>query len=178
MQITTKPLRWFKRGKHARIDPGRLKPNYGNSANQLKVRQLHALFAQPDGTIITGYRQFLAAELVGLESLDVKIPDAELSDADVKACQLVENMHRRDLTDYEKWVAFTDWLAMRPDAEQKDLAAEVALDASTITRYTTMSMLIPEVQEAFKNGLFGIGVGYSIAKKKAGRSARHSSICA
>jgi ParB/RepB/Spo0J family partition protein len=125
------------------------------------VRPCGDLFA-----IAAGRRRWAAIKLLGWETVDVSVLGDEISESDAEAFELIENLHRADLSDGQKAERFCMWLANRPGMEQKDLAAAVALDESTITRYVTiLTNGIPEVQEAFLKGEFRSGVGYSIAKR-------------
>jgi ParB family transcriptional regulator, chromosome partitioning protein len=135
-------------------------------AESLKKGQWCPIITRGRKQIIAGRRRTAAAKLAGLEWLDAIDVGDEVSDAQAKQIEITETFHRVEFTDQQKWMLLSECLIASPGMDQKDLAAVVDLDASSITRYTTMSRAIPEVQEAFKNGLFGIGVGYSIAKAK------------
>ena len=65
----TKPLSWFKEGKNCRkkpLDETKLR-ELGESMEK-KNGQLQDGLAEPDGTLISGYRRLAAAKLVGIES--------------------------------------------------------------------------------------------------------------
>lgn len=162
-EITRKPLSWFKLRPQARkkFDEDGLR-RLGES---LKRRQVMPVLAQPDGTIIAGERRFRAAQLVGLESLEVTIADRQLSDSEAALWQLTENMLREDLTGYEKWVGCTDILSMNVDWQAKDLAEHLHVDPSLITRILSPSKCIFEVQEALKEGKVGLSDTYAISKQ-------------
>jgi ParB family transcriptional regulator, chromosome partitioning protein len=165
-QTTTKPLSWFKAQKQVRSDFGS-EAELRQLGESLEKRQLQSILAQPDGTIIAGERRFRAAQLVGLESLEVKIADRQLSDSEVKVWQLVENLARKDLSSFEKWVGCSDWLCANQGADLKDLAKALSLDASTVTRILSPSKCIAEVQNALKTGKIGISDCYAMSKLDA-----------
>ena len=51
------------------------------------------MLAKPDGTIIAGERRYRAAKLVDLPNLMVIVTEEPLTDAEVRAIQLTENIH-------------------------------------------------------------------------------------
>ena len=162
VNVVKKPLSWFKVNPQVRktFDEESLR-RLGES---LKVRQLQPVLAQPDGTVIAGERRLRAAQLVGLETLEVKIADRQLSDSEIKLWQLTENMQREDLAGYEKWLACTEILAMNVDWQAKDLAEHLHLDPSSITRLLSASKTVGPVQDAFKEGKLGVSDVYAISK--------------
>src|SRR5579859_2306413 len=69
--------------------------------------QLQPIGIRADGTILWGERRWRAAQLVGIKELSVIITDRAMSDSEIRQIQLAENVHRSDLTAYEKYVAFS-----------------------------------------------------------------------
>jgi ParB family chromosome partitioning protein len=163
-EITRKPLSWFKVNPQVRktFDEESLR-RLGAS---LKVRQLQPVLVQPDGTIIAGERRLRAAQMAGLETLEVKIADRQLSDSENRLWQCQENMLREDLSGYERWLVCTDILSMNADWGGKELAEELHLDPSSITRLLSPSKCVGEVQDALKAGNIGISDCYAISKLK------------
>lgn len=160
--LTSKPIGWFK------PDVGQARQTYDESelrllGGSLRERQLQPVLARPDGTIIAGNRRYRAAALVGLESLQVIIVDGELTTAQVRGIQLTENIHRSDLTPYEKWQACKELLELN-GWQGKELAEHLHLDPSTVTRLLSPSRAIPEAQEALREGKLGISDIYAISK--------------
>ena len=74
-------------------------------ASMLALGQLQPIGITPDGTILWGERRWRAAQLVGIHELSVIIIDRVLADTDSRLIHLAENIHRADLTGYEKWMA-------------------------------------------------------------------------
>jgi ParB family chromosome partitioning protein len=164
MQVVQKPIGWFKPGPKIRLTTrnGRLRP-LGESIGQ---GQINPVIALADGTMIIGEQRLAAALLDGrVDSLWVRIVDGPLSDSQIKTMQLVEKMHRMDLTSYEKWIACCDLLAMHPDWELKKLAEHLNFDPSMITRIMSPSNCIGEVQQALKDEEIGIKACYAISKQ-------------
>jgi ParB family transcriptional regulator, chromosome partitioning protein len=162
INVVKKPLDWFK------VNPQVRKTFDEESLRQLgaslKVRQLQPVLSQPDGTIIAGERRLRAARLVGLETLEVKIADRQLSDCEIKLWQVQENKLRQDLTGYELWLACTEILSMNADWQSKDLAEHLHVDPSSITRLLSASKTVGPVQDAFKEGKLGVSDVYAISK--------------
>lgn len=161
-QLTTKPLSWFKTNPQVRkaFDEAELRL-LGES---LRHKQLQPVLAKPDGTIIAGERRYRAAKLVDLPSLMVILTDEPLTDSEVRAIQLTENIHRADLTGYEKWQACKELLELNPGWQGKDLAEHLHLDPSSVTRLLSPSKCIVEVQEALRDGRIGISDAYALSK--------------
>lgn len=161
-QLVTKNLNWFKTNPQVRkqFDEADLL-RLGES---LKVKQLQPVLCQPDGTIIAGERRLRAATLVGMTHLEVKIADEQLSDGQIRIWQLIENLHREDLTGYEKWLGCAELMSLNPAWQLADLAEHLCLDASMITRLLSPSKTIPAWQEALAAGMVGISDCYCASK--------------
>jgi ParB/RepB/Spo0J family partition protein len=162
-KLETKPLSWFK------TDPKQPRKQFDEPelrlmGGSLREKQLQPLLARPDGTIIAGERRYRAAMLVGLASLQVIVTDEPLTEAEVRAIQLTENIHRADLTGYEKWQACRELMELNPDWQGKDLAEHLHLDPSMVTRLMSPSQCVQAVQDALRDGKIGISVCYTISK--------------
>ncbi len=162
-QLATKPVSWLK------PDPNQPRRHFDEAelrllGESLRKRQLQPVLARPDGTIIAGERRFRAATLVGLKELQVVVTDEALSEAEVRAIQLTENIHRADLTGHEKWQACRELLELNPGWMAKDLAEHLHLDPSSVTRLLSPGKCIPEAQEALAAGKLGISDCYAISK--------------
>lgn len=161
--LTRKPLSWFK--KNPKNRKRRDEQQVRRLGESLRVGQAHPALAQPDGELIAGYGRFEGALLIGLPDLEVKIADQQLSESEAKWWQLTENLHREDLTAYEKWQGCAELLALNPTWNAKELADYLNLDPSSITRHLSPSKTIPEAQEALKQGLIGISDCYALSKE-------------
>lgn len=162
-QLATKPLSSLK------PDPNQPRRHFDEAelrllGESLRKRQLQPVLARPDGTIIAGERRFRAATLVGLKDLQVIVTDEALTDAEIRAIQLTENIHRADLTGHEKWQACRELLELNPGWMAKDLADHLHLDPSSVTRLLSPSRCIPEAQESLAAGKLGISDCYAISK--------------
>ena len=125
--MLTKPLSWFK------PDPNQPRKSFNEAelralGESMKAHgQLQPVVAKPDGTMLCGGRRLCSAQLVGMTELAVIIAEKPLSDSEVRVIQLTENMHRADLSGWEKYVGCAEWMGMNPSAQLKDLAAALSL---------------------------------------------------
>jgi ParB/RepB/Spo0J family partition protein len=163
LQLISKPVSWF------RLDPNQVRKLFDDDdlrrlGESLREKQLQPVVCAKDGAVIAGERRVRAAILVGLATLEAKIIDEPLSQLQVKLWQLTENIQRSDLSGYEKWLACTELMCMNPSWQMKDLAAQLHLDASTITRLLSPSKCIEAAQTALKDGKIGISDCYPISK--------------
>jgi len=160
--LTNKPLNWFHVAPQARrhFDEAELR-QLGES---LKVKQLQPVLAKPTGELIAGERRLRAATLVGLPELQVVITEEPLNETQIKVLQLIENLHRADLRDAEKFSACEELLRLNPGWTNKDLAAHLKLSESTVTKYLSPARCIPEVRKALEAGQVGITACYEISR--------------
>jgi ParB family transcriptional regulator, chromosome partitioning protein len=162
--LTNKPLAFFK------TDPKQPRKQFSEAdlrslgASMKSLGQLQPVGARPDGTLLWGERRYRAAQLVGLPELEVIITDRKLSDSEIRLIQLAENMHRADLTGYEKWLGCAELMMMNPHWQMKNLAEDMHLDPSMVTRLLSPSKCIPAWQEALKAGKVGISDCYAASK--------------
>jgi ParB/RepB/Spo0J family partition protein len=129
------------------------------------------LLLRRDGTLLAGERRLRAARMAGLAEVPAIITEEDLNAEQIRVIQLTENLHRADLTAWEKWQACMELLALNPGATQKDLANRLKLEASTVTRLMSPSKCIQSVQDALKAGKIGISDCYAISKTPADEQA-------
>ncbi len=169
-QLTTKPLSWFKTNPQVRktFDEAELRL-LGES---LRHKQLQPVLAKPDGTIIAGERRYRAAKLADLPNLMVIVTEEPLTDAEVRAIQLTENIHRADLTGYEKWQACKELLELNPGWQGKDLAEHLHLDPSSVTRLLSPSKCIVEAKRLCVTARSGFLTLYALrnSRRKTNRA--------
>lgn len=125
---------------------------------------LQPLLVMTNHKLLAGHRRLLAAKATGLETIPVIITDRLLSDSEIRLIQLTENMHRADLTGFEKWTGCYELMCMNPAWQMKDLAEHLYLDPSMVTRLLSPSKCIPAVQTALEEGKIGISDCYAISK--------------
>lgn len=169
--LSKKPVSWLKE------NPNQPRKDFNDAelrslgASMLALGQLQPIGATPDGTILWGERRWRAARLVGIGELSVIIIDRVLSGTDSRLMALVENVHRADLTGYEKWMACYELLTLNPAWNQKDLADHLHLDPSQVTRLLSPSKCVQEVQDALKAGKITISDTYAMSKQPESEQA-------
>ena len=162
--LTTKPLSWFK------ANPNQPRKEFSEAelrslgASMKAQGQLQPVGATADGTLLWGERRLRAAVLVVLLELMVIITDRVLSDTEIRLIQLAENIHRADLTGYEKWMACYELLTLNPAWNQKELADHLHLDPSQVCRLLSPSKCVQEAQDALKAGKITISDTYAMSK--------------
>lgn len=126
--------------------------------------QLQAVGATEDGRLIFGHGRFLAARYAGIKALEVKVYPASLTETQFRLIRLAENIHRQDLTAYQKWLACTELLCGNATWKLQDLAEHLHLDPSSVTRLMSPSKLSEEWQNALRDGRVGISDCYAASK--------------
>jgi len=168
--LTRKPLSWFK------TDPNQPRKHFDAAelqalGNSLKIKQLQPVVARSDGTLEIGERRYRAAGEVGVKELDVIITDEELSETEIRIYQLMENIHRVELSDPEKCSACEELVQLNPGWTNKDLATRLNLTVGTITKYRSAYRCIPQVKQALDEGRIGITAVYEISRAEPAQQA-------
>jgi ParB family transcriptional regulator, chromosome partitioning protein len=117
------------------------------------------LLARPDGTIVDGWRRWLAAQRKGIKQLPVIITDKP--ENEIRGIQLATVFHRADLTGHEKWMACAELMCMNPGWQMKDLAEFLHLGQPTITKILSVSKCSAAWHQALAAGTVGIGECYA-----------------
>jgi ParB/RepB/Spo0J family partition protein len=160
---TRKPLDWFKVKSNVRKRFGD-EEELRRLGKSLRTRQLQALVCLPDGTIVCGERRYRGALLEGLDFLEVKIIDDPVSEAEYDRSQLVENLSRLDLTNAEKCAGCCQYAARNPDKSNKEIAGELHVDPSLVTRWRAWEKAIAAVRQALADERIGLNDMYGISQ--------------
>ena len=150
-----KPLTWFRTNPQIRQSLGN-ETDLRNLGESLQNRQLSPVGAMADGELIYGFRRLRAAQIVGLPDLAVTIYTERLTPAEIKIIQITENIHRLDMSAFERWNAYEELRQLNPTWTAKELAEHLRLDPSAVTKWMSPSKCIPEWQEALRSGVVGI----------------------
>jgi ParB/RepB/Spo0J family partition protein len=169
--LTTKPLR-IEHWPLDQFNPDPKELARHNDPEKVRQRgesmlargQLQPVAATEDGRMIFGHGRFLAAKAVGIKTLEVKIYPASLTDTEFRLIKAAENLHRNELTGYQKWLLCADLMCGNPPWQMKDLAEQLHLDPSMVTRLLSPSRCIPAWQEALAAGKVGISDCYAASK--------------
>lgn len=167
--LASKPVTWFKTEKQVREVKDT--PELRELGKSLLERQLQPVIARNNGVLVAGHRRLRAAILVGKPTLDVIITDENLSDSQVKQIQMVENIHRADLSGYEKYLGCAELMCCNPAWSMKDLAEALHLDPSMVTRLLSPSKCVAAWQEALKHGTVGVSDCYAASKLQESEQA-------
>lgn len=164
LAIEHRPLDWFKtdaRELARHDDPEKVRLQ---GQDMLANGQLQPVGATEDGRMIFGHGRYLAAKATGIKTLEVKLFPASLSDMQFRLIRAAENLQRKELTGYQKWVLCAELIAGNPTWQMKDLAEQLHLDPSMVTRLLSPSKCISAWQEALAAGKVGISDCYAASK--------------
>jgi ParB/RepB/Spo0J family partition protein len=160
--ITSKPLSWFKVKSNSRknFDEASLRA----LGKDLRVRQISPLVCLPDGTIVSGERRYRAAILEGLTELNVIIITDPITEAEFNRLQLVENLQRQDLSNAEKCAGCVKFARSNQGMNYKQIAEELHVDASMVTRWMAWERVIEPVQQALAANAITLQAMYAISQ--------------
>jgi len=130
----------------------------------LKVRQLLPLLVRPDDTIIDGERRWRAAQLVGLESLDVVVCEGALPESEIRVIQLTTTLQKQDLIPQDHVHACIGLMDLEPHWTRRECAERLGVDPSLLTRWLSYLEVCSEVQMAFDEGSICLTAMYDISK--------------
>jgi ParB/RepB/Spo0J family partition protein len=104
--------------------------------------------------LVSGERRWRAAKMAGIPRIPVRV--REMSDEEVRAAQLSENILRANLSDIEKGIALRDLYEMRKQSRQKvtweDIASEVGLGRARINDLFHLASLPTPIAELIETG--------------------------
>lgn len=126
--------------------------------------QLQPVGATEDGRIIFGHGRWLAAKSAEIKALEVKVFPASLSDTQFTLIRAAENLQRKDLTAYRKWLLCADLMCGNPTWQMKDLAEALHLDPSMVTRLLSPSKCIEAAQNALREETITLRDCYALSQ--------------
>lgn len=115
--------------------------------------------------IVGGERRWRAAQIAGRETVPAIV--REMSDAECRESQLVENLQRADLSPMEEAEAYRLLLYSGERAGSlpiEVLAAKVGKTVQYVTQRLRLLQLIPEAREALRCGLLNLTIALLIAR--------------
>ncbi len=172
-QGTAEPVIGTKRLKNAKaidVDHIDADPQHREVFDEAKLQDLAASIGkhgqlQPirvrwDGerskyVIIAGERRWRATKIAGLSTIDCIVADGDLSDAEILREQILENAIREDLKPTEQGRAF-EALMQQEGWNGKQLAAELHISPSTVSRALALLKLPADVQAKVDRGVLPI----------------------
>ncbi len=163
-QLIWKPKQWLKvkRPNRTHEDEAALRRLGDSMKNNGQQQPINCL---PDGTIISGERRWRAAMLTdGLDEVWVRIVSDPLTAKQIRVLRITENLHRLDISPWEKYLECQGFREDDPDMTAKEMAEALCVDSSTITRYLSPKDCIESVREQLRLGRIGIKACYEISK--------------
>lgn len=113
--------------------------------------------------IIAGERRWRAARMAGMATISAVVVEGDLPAAELLALQLVENCLREDLSDIEQAKAFRALLDQN-GWSIRQLASELALDHSAVSKTIRLLELPETVQELVERGELPKWTAFEVAK--------------
>jgi ParB family transcriptional regulator, chromosome partitioning protein len=110
--------------------------------------------------LISGERRFRAARLAGLTGIPAYIRTA--GDQEMLEMALVENIQRSDLNAIEVAISYQRLLE-ECDLTHESLSGRVGKERSTISNYTRLLKLAPDIQDAIRQGRISMGHARALA---------------
>lgn len=142
-----------------KIQPNRLNPRLEFSkvgldelADSIKhVGVLEPIIVRPRGDqyeVVVGERRYRSAQQAGLSRVPVIIKD--YTDDEVIAINLIENIHREDLSHVEKGKCCVELLAKFPDkfSSKGQLARTLGVDNSAVGSWIQAAQIVPKAVQA------------------------------
>ncbi len=104
--------------------------------------------ADVDVELIYGARRLFVAQHLGVDLLvDVR----DLSDREALIAMEIENGHRKDISPYERGIAYASWLRNGVFSSQKELAKGIAASEAQVSRLLKFAELPAAVVGAFRD---------------------------
>lgn len=157
------------------IPVGALKPDPNNPRKTVEEKELEQLgddmlargvliplLVRPCKTIVDGWRRYLAAQRKGIKELPCIITDKP--EEEIPAIQMSTVFHKVDMIAFDKAMACIKILELHPGWQMKDLADYLHIDASSVTRWCSLSKVVQAWKDALKAGKVGISDVYAASK--------------
>jgi ParB/RepB/Spo0J family partition protein len=117
-----------------------------------------------DLELVAGFRRLAAIELLGWTECEVRVVPGPLTETKKRIIRLTENLQRADLTAPEKSLSMVGLLELNPGWTNKELAAYLHFDPSSVTRYLAYRDGTAELQKAYLSGQMDLTRMYAIVK--------------
>lgn len=163
-EIVTKAVTWFLLLEQARQQA----TDEADALLTESIRRhgvLQAVAARESGKLVWGHRRLRCAIAAGLKEVPTVILSGDMTEGEFLALQMIENVQREDLSQYDLWQGCVRLLEANKGWKLQDLAKALSLDPSTVTRIMSPSKVVPAAVEAFKAGTINLGHTYAISRK-------------
>ena len=125
--------------------------------------------------LISGYRRFHAAKKAGLSHLKVMVLSQAPSPEERRYLQLIENLHRKDLSTLEQGYAYRDLLE-QSGMSARELGEKLCVAHTTITRAVELTRLRAEVQAALEEEGLSAAHGHELYRLQEERPEQLESV--
>lgn len=125
---------------------------------------LHPPVVTEDLELRLGFRRVAAMDLLGWTECEVRVIPGPLTETKKRIIRLTENLQRADLTAPEKSLSMVGLLELNTGWTNKELAAHLHLDPSSVTRYLAYRDGTAELQKAYLSGQIDLTRMYAIVK--------------
>jgi ParB family chromosome partitioning protein len=151
------------------FDPAALRRLADSLASRGQIQPISVRWSEDRGryAIVCGERRWRAATLAGLATLSCVVLDGPAAPGDLLAMQLVENLLREDLQPIEQANAYRA-LMDRNGWTVSQVARELAVDHSNVSRALALLGLPAEVREQVERGALALVVLHEFALPSAG----------
>jgi len=130
----------------------------------------------PDGAdgvyeLVAGARRFRASKLAGKDTIPATV--RELSDAECREIQLIENLQRADIHELDEGMGYRSLIELKPDYYTVEtIAAQVAKSPSYVKGRISLTDLIPAAQTAFYEGKLTVAHALELARLQSNDQER------
>lgn len=113
--------------------------------------------------IVAGERRWRAAGMAGLETINCRFVDKDLSETEIREDQLLENLQRIDLLPGEAASAYQELIQMNSWTVQQ-LADRLNLSKATVVRSLALLKLPEDIRKQVDEGLIAASAAYEVAR--------------
>jgi ParB family transcriptional regulator, chromosome partitioning protein len=147
------------------FDPEELERLAESMRTRGQLQPIRVRWSEGQGSyvVIMGERRWRAAKMAGLAELACVVQEEELTPEDRLAVQLVENALRSDLRPLEQAHAYRALMEAK-GWSTRQLGAELAIHATTITKALALLELPAEVQDRVEQGGLSPATAYEVSK--------------
>lgn len=134
-------------------------------SESLAKGQLQHIGLLKDFTVIWGAGRVLAARMNPvITHLTAAIFDEEVSEREFQRMRFVENQLRQDLSNAEKCQNCIEYAKSEPSLTQKQIAADLGVDPSIVTRWMSWEKVIEPVRQALAENKLTLTGMYAISQ--------------
>src|SRR5437660_11491416 len=125
--------------------------------------------------LVFGSRRYRASKLAKRETIPATV--RELTDAECRELQLVENVQRADTHELDEGQGYANLLSLQPSNTVETIAAKVAKSPAYVNGRLQLLKLIDEAQQAFRAAKLNYSHAFEIARLQAKDQQRAMQEC-